>query len=223
MERGSAGKKASFMEQIGRPVGEIDFTQRIHGVDFTLEMPINNDSIEVIVEKMEGMAQLVMTGKSVAVNTGYKGAASQDRDPVSICKESMTPLELQQYESWESGSEMPAYDWSVSSKPIVGGAGAKSRFARQALAAQEIWNRNDITTENINWLAANQTFILPLIKALTRVQGAKRNLRGGAVAIASDLQNTFNARHNRFNRHINDAKDELQARGDAIKARLLGY
>ncbi|TQS34506.1 hypothetical protein Golomagni_05108 [Golovinomyces magnicellulatus] len=123
------GRKTSFMERFGGDTGAVDFNQQIYGGDVLLPTPAPDDTLEVVAEKLGGLAQIVRTGKNVAIITGYKRTAFEERYPVAMGNE------LLQYDAWVSRYKMPKYDWENCVKPIVGGARAKSRFARRALGA----------------------------------------------------------------------------------------
>ncbi|SZF03856.1 unnamed protein product [Blumeria hordei] len=149
----------------------------------------------------------------------------------------MKPGEREMYDAWTDGYAVPSYDWTECTKPIVGGPGAQARFERRAVAARKIWKNDTITSSNVAWIAANQVYMLPLIIAVGKVQGAEKNLVGGQTAltemelaevqtihrvnaIATIVQNRCNAEINRFNRIINENKDEMKAREHSIKTKM---
>lgn len=234
------GTGSTFEATFRKNYDDIDYTAAPDPSQPTLPIPLPTDTIKEAMNKLRALADVVRRGKSVAVATGYKGTISEARNPVDIAKAGMTDGERQQYEAWDSGCSMPTYDWTQCIKPLKGGAGTQTRFQRRAEAAQKVWSNPDITPENIYWIAEHDPFIMPLIIAVAKVDGAKRNLLGGqnnlteyelaevqtihkACAAFTDIQNAVNAELNLINRTGNEAKEELQAREHAIKSKNPAY
>jgi hypothetical protein len=204
-----------------------------------LPVPLPTDNLPTLVRKWEALAELVETGKSVAVYTGYKTAAQQVRDPEQLAKKNFTPLESKQYDAWKAGAIMNQPDWANCHGAAVTGTQATKRMTDRTNALRIIYRNDDITLENYAWVHTNMAYLLPLIVAVSKIQAAERELQGGQEeltpnelaeiqaihkinAVAMKRINDIGQEINRLNRRGNAARETLQAREHAIKAKLQG-
>ena len=138
-----------------RDFAAIDFTAGGNDGTPPLPTPLPTADLETTARKMRALANVVLAGQSLAVRTGYKLAAHQERDPETLARRSMTPQEIAQYDAWRAGARMPAMDWATQRKAVPGGAGAAKRFANRAAAMNTIWNTTEVIAENASWLTFN--------------------------------------------------------------------
>lgn len=169
----------AFINMFANGKDQVDFTDHRQFNAPLLPLPTADDDMHTIKRKFMDFAMVVNSGKSVAIRTGYRAPAQEKRDPVQVAKQSMTPDEIMQYDAWAAGIMPPTFNWEVDRKPVAGGAGAQARFEKRARAARRIWGNNAIVPENISWIAANHNYILPLVIAMAKVNGAELDLAGG--------------------------------------------
>ncbi|KAK7206815.1 hypothetical protein BZA70DRAFT_294197 [Myxozyma melibiosi] len=167
-----------------------------------LPIPSDTDDLETAFEKLVALVQVVESGKSIAINTGFKAAKHDCVDPVAIAKRGMTLLHLRLYEA---------------SPP---GAASASRFAELAAAMSDAWEYEDATAEHVAWLSKHHPSVFPLLKAIVRVYGAARDLVSGQGQLTAlelaDLQTYHKLSRIRSNL-------EARLRSDTYYAKRLPY
>lgn len=218
----------------------VNFTESLPAGTLLLPVPEPTDDLETTVRKITALARIVEQGRSIAVHTGFRLAAHEERGPEILARKSMTSQELVQYDAWKTGSTMPTTDWANGVKAVPGGAKSQQRMEQRALALNTIFQRDDITTQNASWFTSNMAYGIPLVKAVSEVASARRELTGGqstltadelaeiqtahrVVAIAMDNMNQIYRRLNILSRAINQSKEILQAREHALKTKIDGY
>lgn len=218
----------------------VNFTESLPAGTPLLPVPEPTDDLETTVRKITALARIVEQGKSIAVHTGFRLAAHQERDPEILARKSMISQELVQYDAWKAGSTMPTIDWTNGVKAVPGGAKCQQRMEQRALALNTIFQRDDITAQNASWFTSNMAYGIPLVKAVSKVASARRELTGGqstltadelaeiqtahrVVAIAMDNMNQIYRRINILSRDIIHSKEILQAREHALKTKIDGY
>lgn len=75
-----------------------DFTDLPTSEAQILPVRLPTDSLPVLVNKLEDLAQLVETGKSVAIYT--------QRDPETLARERFTLTERMQFDAWKAGATL---------------------------------------------------------------------------------------------------------------------
>lgn len=228
---------ASFAERFGGSKANVDFEAMATQSGIPLEMPTPDDSLEAIESKLAALAKVVLEGKSVAVATGYGGAAHTTRDPEQLARMSMTPLEVEMMEAFHEGVALPQVDWARSSDELPTGEKARQRMERRAAALRGIYHTEAITPGNAVWFTKNQEYLLPLVIAIAKCQAATRELSGGqselsememaevqtihkANAVGLQVVNDMFRQLNAMVRKINSSKDTLQAREHALKDKM---
>ncbi|KAJ5108457.1 hypothetical protein N7456_005132 [Penicillium angulare] len=228
--------KRTFADISGEAAQDVDFSVGADGTLAILPLPEPTDSLRQTLIKVQDLAQVVADAHSLAVRTGYRGAAHTDRDPVSLAMKNMTEMEKEQYNAWISGATMPQIDWFKSTKPLPGGARSLGRFKKRACAMQQIWKNSDITTENASWLTTEMVPLLPLVKAVARIQAAERELKGGQseltameiaeiqttrriIATSGDNVNRILRQANMLMRSIHTSIQVIRTRQHALQAK----
>lgn len=227
----------SFQELFGGATAQVNYNDTRDIAQGQLPLPEPTDNLEVTDHKLRALAKVVEHGASIAVATGYKPAAHEQRDPEELARKRMTPEQTAQYDSWKSGIEMPDFDWANNHKAVPKGASSAICFANWARAIAEIWNHADAQAEHASWIASNMTYALPLVVAVAKVHAAQRELKGGqdeiseielaemqtahkAVAVAMENVHKVNKCLNELNRSLNRSREILQAREHQIKAKM---
>ena len=230
------GNTQDFATMLGGASTNVDYSESAVPDRGYLPMPEATDNLETTVRKMEALAAVVSSGRSLAVATGFQKAAHAERDPEKLARMSMTPKEVAQFEAWKAGVTMPPFDWVSNVKPVQGGAQSQIRMGHRAKAMDRIWAHEGATAQNASWLASNMAYAIPLVVAVTKVQVAERELRGGqseladlelaevqtihkAVAVAMDNMNNIYQQLNNLSRSINQSKEVLQAYEHHIRLR----
>lgn len=230
----------TFDTLFGGGQAAVNFDQAAYVALPILPIPSEDDSLEVTARKLTQLAAVVEEGKSLAIRTGYRGSAHTTRDPIELAKQSMTPMELKQYEAWARGIRMPEVDWPHSREPVKGGDSTRKRFERRARAIGKIWKEEGITSENAMWLTMHRPYVLPLVIAVAKIEAAGMELMGGSneltemelaevqtahkvVAIATGNMNRVMEQMRRLTARINAAKETIQTREHALKRKIKKY
>lgn len=218
----------------------VDFTSGPASENDVYEIPIPGESLNRTCEKMLALADVVRSGRSVAVMTGFMDAISENKDSETIAWDGMTENERNQYTQWKEGKRLPAYDWKKCVESVGDRTDLVQRYERRAAAAREIWDNDTITKENIAWITTRNESILPLIIAVAKIHAANRNsetdqeyLMGAwsieqqtihrVLAIATENQNIAIAEVECYFRQVIPYIEVLQARKYAILAKYLEY
>ncbi|PHH67958.1 hypothetical protein CDD82_954 [Ophiocordyceps australis] len=123
-------------------------TSPADGVVSLVPIPELGDDVETTARKMKDLAEIIDDGKSLAVCTGYAAAKNQERDPIQIATKTMSTPELDQYDAWVKGIEMPTFDWNANLEPVPGGANSIKRYKKHAMAMDIIWKHEGATPDN---------------------------------------------------------------------------
>nr|QGZ98416.1 hypothetical protein [Plasmopara viticola lesion associated bipartite mycovirus 1] len=228
---------ASFLERFGGSKANVNYDAQATSSGVPLEMPSSDDTLEAIEAKLAALARVVLDGNSVAVATGYTGAAHTVRDPVQLARMSMTPMEIDMLDAHNDGLSLPEIDWQRCVDEMPTGEKARQRMERRAAALRGIYQNPAIVAGNAVWFTKNHEFMLPLVIAIAKVQAASRELGGGqtelsememaevqtihkANAIGLQVVNDMFRQLNAMVRKINSSKDTLQAREHALKDKM---
>lgn len=222
-----------FEEMFGPADDRVDYDDVPIKKDGFLPIPKSTDSLEVIAEKLTALSMVVQRGASVAVYTDFIPPALDSLDAETTAIMAMTPMEKMQYDAWKAGAIMPPIDWEKNQAAPPRGKDSANRFARRAKAMNIIWKTDLATERHVAWVVDHAVFMLPIIKAVCRVEGAKRNLRvrmGPSEmdmaeihriflinAITTDRVNEIKEAHLKLFEDIYNALEVLQARDDALK------
>ncbi|UDZ92911.1 hypothetical protein [Beauveria bassiana bipartite mycovirus 1] len=230
----------TFDEMFGGATTNVDYTAPETTGHRLLPVPEENDSLSEIARKMRAIANIVETGRSAAVYTGFKGAASQERDAEKIALQAMTATERGQYDAWKARVKLPDFLWAAYKDKLPEGKSAQKRFEMHAAAMGRIWAFDKAEAAHAAWLFRNWSYAIPLVTAVEKVIGAERGLHGGLKklneyelaeiqtihrfnSIAMDRVNKVYEELNRVARDINHSKSILQAREHALKRNIDGY
>jgi hypothetical protein len=83
----------------------------------------------------------------------------------------MTGPETAQYDAWRMGLiRLPTFDWYLNRLPVA--LSDVQTFSRRAIAMDIIWQRPGFAPEHAAWLGIHMDFLLPVVKAVTKVLGA---------------------------------------------------
>ncbi|KAJ5683409.1 hypothetical protein N7462_006574 [Penicillium macrosclerotiorum] len=138
-----------------------------------LPIPTDEDDLETTASKLHDLADVVSGGNSLALTSGQ--TATHQNNAEDFAKERMRPSELMQYEAWKEQSvSLPAFNWVAHVKPVP--PGALKTFSQRAVAMTTIWKGYTATPENAVWLTDNYPYLLPLVKAVTKVVNAQSHL-----------------------------------------------
>lgn len=146
----------------------VDYTEAARAGCSLLPMPAEDDGLEVLARKMRALAEVVESGKSIAVATDFC-------NPESLVRAQMRPQESSQYDAWKGGIRMPVFDFDANKAPVKGGDKVQKRLAHRTIAMNTIWRVDRATAENAMWLWINWPYAIPLVKAVAKVQRAKNH------------------------------------------------
>lgn len=231
---------ANFAGMFSGEEGEVDYDRPDPVKHAKLPMPLEGDSLEVLTRKLTALAQVVENGKSVAVRTGYSGAAPTYRDPEKLAIETLTEVERRQYKAWVEGSGMPVFDWEKNKEPVKGGDMARKRYERRALAMNKIWKVDCAVAENAMWACKRLSYMIPLITAMTKLETAATEVVGGigslsaldlaevqtcrkAINISTSTMNAVMQCMHQLTSSLNSSMKILQAREHALEKKILAH
>lgn len=168
-----------------------------HQIDFTcpppdkviiLSTPQDGDSLEMLASKMEAISQVINANRSIAVATNFKGMAYHSLDPVSIAMQGLTPPEKYTYEAWKADQcTLPHMDWQTMIEPAPTGKDSQRRNKARLEALRIIYSYPEATQENLAYITKHfQDTLLPLVRAVARIQKAKRHLSGNQDALSKE-------------------------------------
>ncbi|OJJ67939.1 hypothetical protein ASPBRDRAFT_33785 [Aspergillus brasiliensis CBS 101740] len=175
-----------------------DSTQVSEGFRF-LPVPTESDDLATTCMKLEELAKTVEQGNSLALFTGLKLATYPAKsDLESMAMSQLTPEELWMYETWKemkmiqdteikggrysgeedhNGMQLPYFNWEQNVAPVPQGAQSMKKFTQRAAAMDVVFGHRGATPENASWLTSHMVFMLPLVKAVTKVTNLKKNLK----------------------------------------------
>ncbi|KAJ5623993.1 hypothetical protein N7510_000302 [Penicillium lagena] len=158
---------------------------------FLVPLPQPNDDLETTVIKMHNIAEVLASGGHITPQSkDITSSVSRKHDAESFAKERMSTMERALYEQWQNTQlQIPDFDWTrnVMRLPSEDAQSLKT-FAQRAEAMDILWCRKGASPENALWLSSNMDFILPLIKAITKVLNAQQHLEAHdpLVGLSSD-------------------------------------
>ncbi|KAI0998963.1 hypothetical protein K3495_g9232 [Podosphaera aphanis] len=178
-----------------------------------VSLPERTDSLEQMADKMRELVAVFHAHHSLAVRSGYRGTPNPNRDPVEIAKSRMDLYELEMYTTYTSkGCRLQPYDWESCTAPVPCGKGSQLRYTRAASALREIFKDESLTPENASWFYQNKTFAIPLVKAIMKIDGARRDLVNGQTTLSelelAELQ-TIHHVNSIVGKKMNQARQEL--------------
>ncbi|KAJ5817344.1 hypothetical protein N7447_009577 [Penicillium robsamsonii] len=149
---------------------EIDFTENLPDTTTFLAIPEPTDKLVAIYKKLDKLAEIVREGKSLAIHTNYAKAPQKECDAIIEANSKMFPVEIEQFNAWYAGANMPNIDWENNQKVVRLSEGEEAHFNQQVRAIREIYHNPNITRENAYWFMSNFRYIRPLIEAVAIVR-----------------------------------------------------
>jgi hypothetical protein len=149
-------------------------------------MPQSGDDLDTTARKMESLASVVSSGRSLSIAPGQAPASKPKHKQTveEFARERMTERETTQYDAWKMGIiQLPLWNWWNYRVPVA--PEAMQTFSRCALAMDIIWDRKGMAPEHAAWLIINMPCLMPLIKAVTKLLKAEeyfqKNQRPGRM------------------------------------------
>lgn len=155
-----------------------------------LPIPRSEDTLPTLRSKLTAIAQVISSGHSIAVATGYAASTHQSPNALRKAVNEMHPLERFAWNAFEEGTIiLPAMNWTTNLDPTPTPLSPKPlRVARRrAEALNRIYKTNEALPAHVTWFTQNHLGCLPLVKAMARVIGAERDLIGGGTWTATQL------------------------------------
>jgi len=156
--------------------------------DYSASLPIPKmgDSLVVLNSKLAAVAEAVLSGQSIASATGFAAVELQERSATKKAVNEMSPVEYDYWQAYiENRCQLPPMNWSVDLDTLPKSVKPLRMARRRAEALNYLYKTDQANPGHSVWFTANHSECLPLVKAMTRVIGAERNLLGG--------QSTLNA------------------------------
>jgi len=144
-------------------------------VPIFMSIPTADDSLDDTARKLSSLANAVANGGNLALSANQSSLPSR-QTAESFAKERMLPEEKDYYELWKAGTiSLPHINWDWNKSPLP--PNSEKTFVQRASAMNIIWGCGDATPENAVWLTNNLSAILPLVKAINKVQSAETHLQ----------------------------------------------
>jgi hypothetical protein len=142
-----------------------------------MAIPTAEDGLDDTARKLYTLADAVANGRSLALSANDSESPLPTRQTAeSFAKERMLPREKEDYEMWKAGIiVLPHFDWDSNQSPLP--PNSEKTFDQRAVAMNIIWGRQDATPENAVWLTNNLSTLLPLVKAINKLQSAETHLQ----------------------------------------------
>ena len=137
---------------------------------------------------MSAISQVVNANRSIAVATNYKGMAYHSLDPVDIAMQGSTPFEKDMFEAWKADKcALPAMNWESMAETAPTGKSSQRRSKARFEALRIIYSYPQATEENLAYITKHfEDILLPLVRAVARIQGAKKDLAGNQDALSME-------------------------------------
>ncbi|KAJ5212122.1 uncharacterized protein N7498_003768 [Penicillium cinerascens] len=146
------------------------------GFPFFLPIPKDGDDLETTARKVQILASVISSGGNLSVGPGHVSTPKQKQTAEEFGRERMTSPETTQYEAWKMGIiKLPELDWYNNQVPVP--PEAMQTFSRRAIAMDIIWQRRGMAPEHAAWITINMPFLLPLVKAVTKILRAEEHLQ----------------------------------------------
>lgn len=140
-----------------------------------MAIPTAEDSLDDTARKLYSLADAVANGRSLALSANQSSLPTR-QTAESFAKERMLPQEKEYYEMWKAGTIfLPHFNWNSNQCPLP--PNSEKTFDQRAAAMNIIWGRQDATPENAVWLTNNLSTLLPLVKAINKLQSAETHLQ----------------------------------------------
>lgn len=147
-----------------------------HEFPFFLPIPQNGDDLETTARKRQSLARVLSSGHRLLVGPGHVSTPEQKQTAEEFARDRMTSPEMTQYDAWKMGIiQLPELDWYNNRVQVA--PEAMQTFSRRAIAMDIIWRRQGTVPENAAWLTINMSFLMPLVKAVTKIIGAEEHFR----------------------------------------------
>ncbi|KAI4251065.1 MAG: hypothetical protein LQ352_005084 [Teloschistes flavicans] len=147
-----------------------------------LPLPTKGDNFEMLATKMCALAAVVSRGQSVAVRTGYRATTMAGKDPEAVALEGMKDLERQMYKAWKNGHRLEPLDFAQfpDAKP---NAKLMKKYQGEAAALSIMYGVPDVTAAQAVGWTRMETYLIPLMKAIVRVERQKVAMTGGSARL----------------------------------------
>ncbi|KAI5309035.1 hypothetical protein KEM55_004238 [Ascosphaera atra] len=142
-----------------------------------LELPVNYDSLESLASKMTPLAEVVLSGYSLALSTGLKATQYRTTDPAQLAMPRMTPIELREYQAWVKDPSLP--EWNKETCKLNREnwqLGGDAKLEEWTDAVRLMFNDPSIQRESTIYLYTEMKFLIPIITAHIKVRTAIRQL-----------------------------------------------
>lgn len=153
-----------------------------------ISTPQDGDSLEMLASKVDAISEVVNANRSIAVATNFKGLAYHSLEPVSITIQGPTPLENDMYNDWKDGDYvLPLIDWQSMTEPPSTGKDSRRRNKARLKALRIIFFCPEGTEQNLAYITKHcEDTVLPLVRAVARVEKAKRHLSGNQDVLTTE-------------------------------------
>lgn len=142
---------------------------------FFMAIPTAEDSLDETARKLYSLADAVANGRNLALSDKQSSIPAR-QTAESFAKERMLPQEVEYYEMWKAGTlVLPHFDWDSNQSPLP--PNSEKTFDQRSLAMNVIWGYRNATPENAVWLTNNLSNLLPLVKAINKLQSAETHLQ----------------------------------------------
>lgn len=140
-----------------------------------MAIPTADDNLDDTARKLYSLADAVANGRSLTISADQSSLPTR-QTAESFAKERMLREEREHYEMWKEGTfPLPTFNWSFDTSPLP--PNSEKTFSQRAAAMDIIWKCGDATPENAVWLTNNLPAMLPLVKAINKLQSARAHLQ----------------------------------------------
>lgn len=182
-------------------------------------IPTPSDTLHVLSRKMQRAEHVMQAGGSLAVACGWMDEEGGSLDPENHAMGEMTDTELRLYKRWKIRPAEIPIDPVQERKVPDPKEKDKKRFQLLYRAFKVMMNRDDLLEDHFVYFRANNSGMMPLIVAISKLETARSALGGGQdldpralkeLQAVNKLLGLCEERRNAIMREFNNCNAQIQ-------------
>lgn len=153
-----------------------------------MEIPRIGDNLITLSSKLTAIANVIIAGQSVAIATVYSAIPHQKPRSIQTTIDQMGPYKAEAWAGYHKGSiTLPDINWEIDIDSALLSLKSLKIAGRRAEALNRLYQTEKAQPGHSVWYTKHHVLCLSLIKAMTQVIGAERNLVRGGVWTTTQL------------------------------------
>lgn len=188
----------------------------------------SEDDLADIRTKTRNARDIIEAGGSLAVVLELIPADGSQPTGVPQAVEGMSTEEREMWTDFMDGLDLPVLDLMRDRAPRAANPSHQARDMRRLVSFRLLYDRPELTAENLAWFYKNHPYLIPLITAADKVQGAKLALSNGGkrdareqaeLIAANKIQAAAASRQAAILVEVNQHKSDIAYNLGAVQAR----